>query len=316
MDRAGWLIIALGLDALIGDPDWLWKQAKHPTVWCGRAIAWLEQRWNRGTATERRLAGAGTALAITLGAAILGWLLDRIASALPFGAFLEIVVVAILLAQGSLAQHVRNVANGLAGGLDSGRAAVAKIVGRDPETLDESGVARAAIESLAENFGDGVVGPALAYLVFGLPGLLAYKALNTADSMIGHRSARYADFGWAAARLDDLANLVPARLAALYLVLATALDGREWRVAFHAAIQDASKHRSPNAGWPEAAMGGALDLSLAGPRSYEGEMVDDVWMHAGGRRHCGAADIHAAIHVFWIACAVQAAFVALILLMV
>ncbi len=166
------------------------------------------------------------------------------------------------------------------------------------------------LSSTAESFSDGVVAPALFYLVFGLPGLFAYKALNTADSMIGHRSKRYREFGFTAARLDDAANFIPARLAGLLLVAATFLDRRSARAAFAAMRADARRHRSPNAGWPEAAMAGALGIALAGPRTYGGDIVPDAWMHAGGRRPCGAADIHAALRLFWLACATQGVAVA------
>lgn len=304
-ERAGWLILALILDAVIGDPDWLWRRIKHPVVWIGKAISWLETRLNLGEPQARRLGGLVTALALLTGAALTGWLIERLAGLLPFGSLIEIAAVFALVAQGSLAQHARAVATGLAQNLTEGRLAVSRIVGRDPETLDENGVARAAIESVAENFSDGIVAPALAYLLFGLPGILAYKALNTADSMIGHRTPRYGDFGWTAAKLDDVANYIPARLSGLLLVAAAFLDRRNPRTAFHAMMQDAGKHRSPNAGWPEAAMAGALDLSLAGPRTYNGELVPDAWMHPAGRRACGAADIHAALRLFWLACAVQ-----------
>ena len=311
-ERAGWLAIALVLDAMFGDPDWLWKRCKHPVVWIGGQIAFFEKRWNRGEPTNRRGAGLLTVALVLLTAVLAGMAVEWIASLLPFGALLEIAAAAILLAQGSLARHVRAVAHGLAESLAEGRRQVALIVGRDSQTLYESGVARAAIESTAENFSDGVVAPALFFLLFGLPGLFAYKALNTADSMIGHLNERYSDFGFAAAKLDDAANYIPARLSALFLLAAAFLDRRDWRQAWSAALADASKHRSPNAGWPEAAMAGALDLSLAGPRTYEGRTVHDDWMHPAGRRQCGAAEIHAALRLFWLACAVQGVVIGLV----
>jgi adenosylcobinamide-phosphate synthase len=311
-ERAGWLAIALILDAWLGDPDWLWRKFQHPVVWCGKAITWCEARWNQGDANSRRFGGLGTVMACVGGAAAVGWLIEIVAGWLPIGSLIEMAAVFILLAQGSMAKHARAVALALADSLDKGRDAVSLIVGRDPKSLDESGVARAAIESVAENFSDGVVAPALAYLVFGLPGLFAYKALNTADSMIGHRSAQYEDFGFFAAKLDDVANFVPARLSALFLIGAALMDKRDAKAAVAVVKQDAAKHRSPNAGWPEAAMAGALDLSLAGPRTYEGQPVDDAWMHPAGRRTCGAAEIHASLRLFWLACGLQAVLVAAI----
>ncbi len=309
-ERAGWLVLALILDAVIGDPDWLWRRFRHPVVWCGQGLVWLEERLNNGDAQNQRRGGVVAVTVLLASAIVAGLLLEAVAETLPFGALIEIAAAAIFLAQGSLAHHVRAVARGLAEGLEEGRRQVAMIVGRDPQTLDECGVARAAIESTAENFSDGVVAPALFYLAFGLPGLFAYKALNTADSMIGHKNVRYADFGFVAAKLDDVANYIPARLSGLLLVAAAFLDRRAGRRSLQAMRADAAKHRSPNAGWPEAAMAGALDLSLAGPRTYEGETVPDTWMHAAGRRMCGAADIHAALRLFWLACAVQGVVIA------
>ena len=224
------------------------------------------------------------------------------------------MLAASLPAQRSLYTYVKAVADALdADGLEAGRSAVAMIVGRDPQALDLAGVARAAIESLAENFSDGIVAPLFWTALAGLPGGVAYKAANTADSMIGHRNARYEDFGWAAARFDDLVNLPASRLAALWFVLAARLDGRA-RAAWKAVRRDAGKHRSPNAGWPEAAMAGALGLKLAGPRVYGGVTVEDAYM-GDGRREAAAADIRAALRLYLRACAIQfAALLAVALL--
>ncbi len=203
-----------------------------------------------------------------------------------------------LLASRSLAAHVRAVGDALACGLPEGRAAVAHIVGRDPASLDAAGVARAAIESLAENFSDGVVAPALWCALLGLPGIVLYKAINTADSMIGHRTTRHAAFGWAAARLDDLVNLPASRLSALLLAAAAVGNAQ---AAYAAVRRDAGRHRSPNAGWPEAAMAGALGLRLAGPRVYGGVPVMDAWM-GDGRAEAAPADITRALALYRIAC--------------
>ncbi|HEY2113391.1 MAG TPA: cobalamin biosynthesis protein, partial [Dongiaceae bacterium] len=217
-------------------------------------------------------------------------------------------------AQNSLYRHVAAVARRLREeGLAGGRRAVARIVGRDPESLDEAGVSRAALESLAENFSDGVTAPLFLALLLGLSGILAYKAMNTADSMIGHRTPRHLAFGWASARLDDLLNLIPARLAGLVLA-ATAflLPGMSAAEALRAMARDARRHRSPNAGWPEAAMAGALGLAFAGPRRYGGEIVEDHWMNAGGRRDATAADIRRGLSLYVGACAMQGALVAIL----
>jgi adenosylcobinamide-phosphate synthase len=241
---------------------------------------------------------------------VLTWCVQR-ALPEPFSTVILGLLASSLLAQRSLDQHVAAVASGLEqDGIDGGRRAVAMIVGRDPDRLDEAGVSRAAIESLAENFSDGVVAPLFWLALAGLPGMLIYKAINTADSMIGHLSDRHRAFGWAAARLDDLINLPASRLAALWLVLAAAIiPGGSVRGAWRAVWRDARKHRSPNAGWPEAAMAGALDLRLAGPRVYHGEVVADGWM-GDGRAEANASDIRRALLLFRSACAIQALVVA------
>jgi adenosylcobinamide-phosphate synthase len=248
------------------------------------------------------------ALALTAGAA--GAALHVALAALPYGYILEAAVVAILLAQRNLFTHVADVASALdTSGLTAGRKAVARIVGRDPEMLDTHGVARAAIESLAENFGDGVVGPALFFALFSLPGLFVYKTANTLDSMIGHRSPRYLAFGWAAARFDDVLNFVPARLAALFLgTAAFVLPAASAGSGFSTMLRDGRKHRSPNAGWPEAAAAGALGLALGGPRRYDGALVDGAWL-GEGRARATTADIARALSLYVTACLVEAGVV-------
>jgi adenosylcobinamide-phosphate synthase len=218
---------------------------------------------------------------------------------LPFGLLFVALAASTLIAQRSLRQHVTDVARALEqDGLEAGRRAVARIVGRDTGVLDEAGVARAAIESLAENFSDGVVAPVLWLIIGGLPGAALYKAINTADSMIGHRTPRFEAFGWAAARLDDLVNLPASRLTALLIVAAAVMHGDAAAgPAWRAVVRDAPKHRSPNAGYPEAAMAGALGLSLAGPRVYGGVAVDDAAM-GQGRRDATAADIRRALALY------------------
>ena len=245
---------------MFGYPQALYRVAGHPVTWIGALLAGLEARLNRGE--RRRLAGAATLVLVLAAAALPAWALQQWLIGSWLGFIALAAMASSMLAQRSLYAHVKRVADALdAGGLDAGRRAVAEIVGRDPAALDEAGVARAAIESLAENFSDGVVAPLFWFALAGLPGAAAYKAANTADSMIGHRSARYAQFGWAAARFDDLVNLPASRLAALWLTLAAGTRGG---AAWAAVRRDASAHRSPNAGWPEAAMAGALGLKLAG----------------------------------------------------
>ncbi|MGE0713822.1 MAG: adenosylcobinamide-phosphate synthase CbiB [Alphaproteobacteria bacterium] len=307
------LFLALLLDAAVGDPPLLWRLVPHPVVLVGRLVALLDRRLNRPdrSAAARRIRGILVVLAVAAVATTVGAIGAWIASRMRLGAAIEVVAMAILLAQRSLHDHVAGVAAALdEGGVEAGRAAVAHIVGRSPEALDGHGVSRAAIESLAENFSDGVVAPAFWALLFGLPGLCLYKAVNTMDSMIGHRTDRYAAFGWAAARLDDVMNLVPARIAGLIVVAAAAATrhARAWP-AFRVMLRDARKHRSPNAGWPEAAMAGAIDVALCGPRRYPGLVVESPWIGDGTARS-GPADIARALMVYVHACVIHAGLIA------
>lgn len=316
------LLIALIADRIIGDPDWLWRRISHPVVLFGHAIGFADRKFNRPTdrAGKRRSNGNVAIAVLLIGSAIIGGVLASLFARLGLvGMVLEVIVVAVFLAQKSLADHVEAVARGLRnGGLAGGRRAVSMIVGRDPEALDQSGVSRAAIESLAENFSDGIVAPALWYAIFGLPGLLAYKMLNTADSMIGHLNERHRDFGRAAARLDDFANWPAARLSALLIAAGAGLSRGvpAMRRAAETALTDSGLHRSPNAGWPEAAMAGATGLALAGPRQYGGELVMEASLNAAGRRQAGSADIVAALRVFLRACDSLVVLVAMLFLVV
>jgi adenosylcobinamide-phosphate synthase len=294
-------LLALLIEAAVGYPDRLFRAIGHPVTWIGRLIGVLDRNLNHGSASNasRRLAGVGALLIVIGAAAAAAFIVDRMLLLLPLGMLANAVVASTLIAQRSLYHHVARVAAALEqGGVAAGREAVAQIVGRDPEALDEAGVARAAIESLAENFSDGVVAPAFWLAVGGLAGGAAYKAINTADSMIGHRSPRHEAFGWAAARLDDLVNLPASRLSALLLIAAAAItSGASPAEAWRAVVRDAPHHRSPNAGYPEAAMAGALGLALAGPRVYGGIEVRDAVMGAG-RRQATAADIRAALSLY------------------
>jgi adenosylcobinamide-phosphate synthase len=294
-------LLALLIEVTVGYPDWLARAIGHPVTWVGRLIGALDRAWNRPgrNPNPRRLLGVLGVLLLVLVAGAVSWALERALLALPLGIAALAVLASSLLAQRSLYAHVARIADALErDGLAAGRAAVAHIVGRDTATLDEAGVARAAIESLAENFSDGVVAPALWMAIAGLPGAAIYKAINTADSMIGHRTERHAAFGWAAARLDDLVNLPASRLAALLLATGAALSDRKRAgAAWRAIRRDADRHRSPNAGYPEAAMAGALGLALAGPRVYGGVTVDDALM-GDGRREASAVDIRAALALY------------------
>ena len=305
------MLVAMAIDLALGWPDRLYAAIGHPVTWIGALIRWMDQRFNHDTASDlvRRSAGVLTAV-VVIGVA--GGLAYGVQSLLPQG-WPGIVLGGVLawpfVALRSMHAHVAAVARPLqAGDLPDALHAVSMIVGRDPETLDEPAVCRAAIESLAENFSDGVVAPAFWYALFGLPGLFAYKMLNTADSMIGHKNAKYLDFGWASARLDDLANWPAARLSILFIAAGAGMaKGRAAaRAAIGAALRDAGLHRSPNSGWPEAAMAGALGIGLAGPRIYGGARVDEPMMNASGRTVATAADIDLSLRIFSGACAVLA----------
>jgi adenosylcobinamide-phosphate synthase len=299
------LIIAFGIEAVLAYPEAVFRAIGHPVSWIGALIAALDSALNRPdySSAVRRAAGVATVmllLAVSLGA---GVALETVARAIPsFGLAIAVLVVAALVAFGNLDQHVHAVSAALrAEGMDGGRRRIAKIVGRDPDTLDEAAICRAAIESLAENASDGVTAPSLWFLVGGLPCIIAYKTINTADSMIGHMSERHRAFGWAAARLDDLVNLPASRLTGLMFVAAAAMvPGASAPSAWRAYWRDARQHRSPNAGWPEAAMAGALGLRLAGPRIYGGVLVDDHWM-GDGRAEATAQDIDRALVIYRVA---------------
>lgn len=303
------VIAALAFDALIGDPDWLWRRRGHPVALIGALIEYLDRRLNREDRSPQQRMSAGiasTAIMVVMAGSV-GALIQAAVQQLPAGNIILALIASIFIAQRSLYQHVAEVRSVFAeGGLTEARDAVAMIVGRDPEQLDEAGVCRAAIESCAENFSDGVVAPVFWLALLGLPGLIAYKAINTADSMIGHRTDRYASFGWAAARLDDLVNLVPARLSALLLAVAAPIAGGSVGTSLGVVRRDASKHRSPNAGWPESAMAGALGLALAGPRRYAEHVVEDPFLNAEATRQAVPDDIGRALDLYTAACVIEA----------
>jgi adenosylcobinamide-phosphate synthase len=284
---ASLLIPAMILDAAFGEPKLIWDRYPHPAVLMGRLIGRCDARLNAGA--NKRLKGVAVMVALVAGAAVLGQMIHL----LPDFGIIEVVVAAILLAQKSLVEHVAAVARGLRMSLKDGQRAVAMIVGRDTDVLDRSGVSRSAIESAAENLSDGVIAPAFWFLVAGLPGLMVYKITNTADSMIGHMTPRYREFGWAAARFDDLLNLIPARLSALLVALTNGWTNPK------PILRDAPLHRSPNAGWPEAAVACVQGIALAGPRSYHGQMTDYPWVYPEGRRELGPEDIDHTIRTLW-----------------
>ncbi len=296
MGFAGAMMVAMAVDALLGWPSWLFTRIGHPVTWLGRLIAAIDRSWNRtfDPPALRRAAGVAGALVVIAISVALGWIVQ---SALPSG-WIQTALLGVLawplVALRSLHDHVAAVARPLQDGdIAAARDAVSRIVGRDPSALDEAGIARAAIESLAENASDGIVAPVFWGALFGLPGILGYKVVNTLDSMIGHRSERHEAFGWAAARIDDVANFIPARVTGFLFVLLAPHRSE----ALSCMTRDARRHRSPNAGWPEAAMAGGLGVRLSGPRIYHGSLTNEPWLNEGARDP-RAADIAEALTVY------------------
>jgi adenosylcobinamide-phosphate synthase len=293
---AGAMAVAMAVDAFLGWPNWLFARVGHPVTWLGRLIKVLDARWNRASDAPavRRAAGVAAAVLVITLAIVIGWVVEI---ALPSG-WTRIVLVGVLawplVALRSLDDHIAAVADPLASGDIAGaRLAVAQIVGRDPAALDDAGIARATIESLAENASDGIVAPVFWGALFGLPGIAGYKAINTLDSMIGHRTERHEAFGWAAARIDDLANLIPARVTGFLFVMLAPQPSQ----ALSCMLQDANRHRSPNAGWPEAAMAGGLGVRLSGPRIYHGSIANEPWLNEGARDPA-AADVRRGLKLY------------------
>lgn len=288
MNTALILLLALLLDGILGEPKWLWSRIPHPAVVMGRAVGWMDKRFNKGETKKR--GGVLSLIALCVGAGGLG----IVVSNLPDYGLIQTLLAAVLLAQKSLSQHVIAVADALRLSTADGRLAVAQIVGRDTRNMDDCAIARGAIESAAENLSDGIIAPAFWFLLFGLPGLLIYKITNTADSMIGYMTPRHREFGWAAARFDDLINWFPARITALLIALTHGTLSKASLI-----LRDAPLHRSPNAGWPESAMAVALNVALAGPRSYDGEQRDFPFVHEEGRHDLTPDDVDAASAALW-----------------
>jgi adenosylcobinamide-phosphate synthase len=293
---AGAMAVAMSMDALLGWPDPLFARIGHPVTWLGRLIDFLDGDWNRSSVSAgvRRAAGAAAALIVIALAAAVALAIQSSLVSEWSRIFVAGVLAWPLVALRSLHDHVAAVALALqSGNIETARLAVARIVGRDPSSLDEAGIARAAIESLAENASDGVVAPVFWGALFGLPGIVGYKAINTLDSMIGHRTIRHQAFGWAAARIDDLANFVPARLTGFLFAVVAQFPSAAWSCM----ARDARRHRSMNAGWPEAAMAGALGVRLSGPRVYQGSVAEEPWLN-GGARDPRAEDILAGLKLY------------------
>ena len=315
-----WIVLlAIFFDAVIGDPDWLWSRLSHPVMLIGRLISYMDHNYNKPAYQPhlRKINGILTLALLLSSAALIGFILQISLSFLPLGDIFIALIGMTLIAQKSLYQHVAKVRDALRNsGLAEARKQVSMIVGRNPDYLDEAGVSRAAIESCSENFSDGVVAPVFWFAILGLPGLFIYKAVNTADSMIGHKNETYEDFGWASARFDDLINLPASRLSGLLIVLAALISGRAYKAAFVTIMREARNHHSPNAGWPEAAMAGALGIALAGPRQYAEYHVEDPFMNASGRKIADADDIDASLKLMAISSALLALLIAAVALVV
>jgi adenosylcobinamide-phosphate synthase len=310
------MLIALGVEAYLGEARFIFRFVKHPVVIIGDMIDLLDRKLNREARSDmdRAIRGFVTVMIVCGLCLVIGYAIAWVGRNHPWGWIIECVLVISLIAQRSLYNAVKKVGTALRDdSLESARDAVSHVVGRDPALLDGHGVARASIESLAENFGDGVVAPVFWYVLFGFPGLLVYKAINTMDSMIGHKSPKYRAFGFSAARIDDIVNIVPARLAALFLCLAALFAPKANALkSLKVMMRDAGKHRSPNAGWPEGAMAGALSLALAGPRRYTDLVVKDPWVGDGSAK-ATHADIGRALYLYFVACLINAGWVAALL---
>lgn len=310
------LLLAIILDMVVGDPDWLWRKFPHPVVGFGKVISILDQRLNRirDNRQMRKKLGILALVIMLLLALVAGLILVGLTGQLGIIGFaIEIVIVAVLIAQKSMSDHISAVIEPLSkGDIEGARTAVSMIVGRQTAEMETSDVARSSIESLAENFSDGVVAPIFWYAILGLPGIFMYKMLNTADSMIGHKTVEHEDFGWASAKLDDVANWLPARISAVLIAFAAliSLGVQSFKKAIWTVLNNASLHRSPNAGWPETAMAGALGIVLSGPRTYNGKITHEPYLNPTGRLKLTHLDLEAASKLFWLACIIEAVFIA------
>lgn len=305
--------LALVVERRLGYADWLVPRIGHPVVWIGNLISWLEAQWNQKelSGSQKRIRGVAMLGVVLLTVAIVAGGLMAALRLLTYGWVLEALIATSLLCQKELGQRVEEVAQGLETDLADGRDAVKHLVGRDTQSLDESEVSKAAVESLAENTSDGIIAPAFWMMVGGLPGAALYKAINTCDSMVGYRNERYEAFGWASAKVDDLANLIPARLSGLLFTLATfSVSPSRAAKAWRAMWRDARKHASPNAGWPEAAMAGALDVSLGGPRNYNGVLTELPYM-GDGDKTLTPGTIRQALGIYHLMLGLLAALIAL-----
>lgn len=301
------LPIALLLDALFGYPDRLYRAIRHPVSFMGMLISSGDRLLNKTTfsTSGRYILGSALLLSMLLVSIAVGIVLERFLQG--WLQLIELVLVSSLLATKSLADHVKNVSKALSQDIGSARMSVGKIVGRDTAEMDEAAVSRATLESLAENFSDGIIAPALFYAAFGLPGILAYKMVNTADSMIGHKNDKHMAFGWASARTDDLLNLIPARVTAMLILL---IRPNQLKRNAKILFRDAPKHVSPNAGWPETALACVLQIRLGGPRRYKGQMLEGVWLGSGDGE-ANASSIGFALKIYWQAVALFWLFVAI-----
>lgn len=313
------LVLAIVLDMLVGDPDWIWRRVPHPVVWFGQVISTFDRYLNRirdNRQTRQRFGVLAVFIMLAI-AMLAGLIFSYLFGHLGLIGFaIEIVIVAVLIAQKSMSDHIKKIITPLSSGdIEGARYAVSMIVGRQTSEMNASDVTRSSIESLAENFSDGVVAPVFWYALLGLPGILMYKMLNTADSMIGHKTVEYEDFGWASAKLDDLANWLPARLSALLIAVAAliSIGPKSFKDAIWTVLNNASLHRSPNAGWPETAMAGALGIVLSGPRSYGDKVTHEPYLNPTGRLELTHLDLEKSCKLFWLSCILEAVFIVVIL---
>lgn len=276
----GWL-----LDFFFGDPSRL----PHPIVWFGKMISWGEHRLNKGS--YRMAKGAVMAICFILMIFFAVWGLKRLIPNMVLWLVLDTIIIFYCLAGTTLIREVREVFLALDRSLDEGRQQVARIVGRETSELSAQEVRTAALETLAENLSDGVIAPLFWLALLGTSGMLAYKMVNTLDSMIGYRTERYKDFGCWAARIDDIANFIPARLTALLMVIAS---GKLSLLKF--VWRNGRRHASPNSGYPEAALAGALNCRFGGPHYYFGELFDKPYIGENDR-DLTTQDMHTAVRI-------------------
>ena len=318
MDLLIVIFIAVIVDAIWGDDHWIWRKFKHPVALVGRFINFLDVEFNRNEFSESSRTFNGFIVIIM--SIIIIWFLSSIIEGLLFGNIIGNLIlgliISILLAGKSLFVHVKDIYDDfMRDDLDNAKINLSKIVSRKVDEYDESAITRGAIESLSENLSDGYVAPLFWLLIAGLPGIFIYKFINTADSMIAYKNDKYHNFGKCTAYLDDILNFIPARLSSLLQVFASFVLKENWQQALLCIKQDASKSPSPNSGWPESAMAGALDISLGGDNFYDGELIKSDWINGSGEKIISFDFITRALWIYSTSIVIYLVFVTIFLLL-